>query len=297
MPKSSPAQLKKENSRRATVLKHRKTKKYQISQKKAQEKYRLKYITDKSFREEVLLKKRLYLEKNPEKKLKYRERDNAKKREKYAKDKEFRNRMRERTKKYHAANPEINKKSYKRRMKENPEKIKATRKKWIKKNIKKIKANRREYEKKNREKINLTVKKWRHKNREKVNERARQWSKDPKNRAKINTRYNKRVKSDVIFRIRRNLKVRIYEFIKLKKGRKYGTMKQLLGCDWQFFKSYIENKFQPGMTWDNYGKWHIDHIKPISKFDLSLKSEQYKSCHHTNLQPLWALDNIRKQDN
>ena len=50
------------------------------------------------------------------------------------------------------------------------------------------------------------------------------------------------------------------------------------------------------MTWNNYGKWHVDHIKPLSKFDLTVASEQFKACHYSNLQPLWAEENIEKKD-
>jgi hypothetical protein len=59
---------------------------------------------------------------------------------------------------------------------------------------------------------------------------------------------------------------------------------------------FLEKKFLPGMNWENYGEWHIDHIVPCSSFDLS-KSEQQKICfNYSNLQPLWAADNIRKSD-
>ena len=57
---------------------------------------------------------------------------------------------------------------------------------------------------------------------------------------------------------------------------------------------HIQNKFTEGMLWDNYGLWHIDHIRPCSKFDLSKPKEQRKCFHYSNLQPLWAIDNIRK---
>ena len=225
-----------------------------------------------------------------------REKDNAQHRERYNKDKEFREKRLAQIRKYHKQNPEVNRKSRKKREKEKPEEIQAWRNEYRLKNKDKLKKRRSNYYKKNKDKENQYSKKYLKENKEKIAVWRRAYEKTPEVRAKINARFNKRIKTDVIFRIRRNLKGRIYEYIKIKKGRKQGTMKELLGCDWKFFKSYLEKKFQPGMTWKNYGKWHIDHIMPLSKFDLSLKSEQFKSCHHTNLQPLWAIDNIRKQN-
>ena len=62
-----------------------------------------------------------------------------------------------------------------------------------------------------------------------------------------------------------------------------------LGCSIEEFKKYLESKFQPGMSWDNYGEWHIDHIVPVAS-----GKDIYKLFHYSNLQPLWARDNLRK---
>lgn len=238
----------------------------------------------------------IYMAKNNAAQRRYREKDNAKKRERYHNDKEYREKKLAQARKYHKENPEVNRRSRKKREKEKPDEIRAWRIEYRLKNKDRIKKVRHEKYLRNKERENKQSKEWIKKNKERFAEWRRAYEKKPSVRAKINARYNKRIKTDVIFRIRRNLKGRIYEYIKIKKGRKQGTMKELLGCDWKFFKSYLEKKFQPGMTWKNYGKWHIDHIMPLSKFDLSLKSEQLKSCHHTNLQPLWAIDNIKKQN-
>jgi hypothetical protein len=68
----------------------------------------------------------------------------------------------------------------------------------------------------------------------------------------------------------------------------------LTGCTVPELMAHLSSKFQPGMTWDNYGKWHIDHKRPLAAFDLTDPAQLATACHYTNLQPLWASDNIRK---
>ena len=82
----------------------------------------------------------------------------------------------------------------------------------------------------------------------------------------------------------------------LQKSYKKGSAVKDLGCSINFLKQYLESLFQPGMSWDNYGRngWHIDHKKPLSKFNLSDREDLLRACHYTNLQPLWATDNIKK---
>jgi len=67
---------------------------------------------------------------------------------------------------------------------------------------------------------------------------------------------------------------------------------KLVGCTIEFIKGYLEAQFEPNMSWDNYGEWHIDHILPCASFDLTLPEEQQKCFHYTNLQPLWATTEI-----
>ncbi len=100
--------------------------------------------------------------------------------------------------------------------------------------------------------------------------------------------------TDLNFRILGNLRTRIYHAMKRNtKGKK---TKELLGCSTEVLKIYLESKFQIGMTWENYGKygWHIDHIIPCSSFDLTNMDQQKICFHYTNLQPLWAKDNLSK---
>lgn len=94
-------------------------------------------------------------------------------------------------------------------------------------------------------------------------------------------------------RISHNLRTRIRKAIK---GYRYDQCESLLGCSFENLKLHIESKFIKGMTWNNYGEWHLDHIIPCSFFDLT-KEEHQKICfHHLNLQPLWRSDNISKNN-
>jgi hypothetical protein len=78
----------------------------------------------------------------------------------------------------------------------------------------------------------------------------------------------------------------------LKQDKKLSS-KEYLGCNMNDFKIHIEKQFKPGMTWDNYGEWHIDHIIPL-KYKKPTLEQTYERLHFLNTQPLWASDNISK---
>lgn len=86
--------------------------------------------------------------------------------------------------------------------------------------------------------------------------------------------------------------------IALKNNTKAGNTTELLGCSIEYLHTYIESLFQPGMTWENHGRygWHIDHIIPLSYFNLADHIQQKHAWHYTNLQPLWAADNLKKSN-
>jgi hypothetical protein len=104
----------------------------------------------------------------------------------------------------------------------------------------------------------------------------------------------KRRRSDPDYRLRLNLRARLRRA--LGSSYKSGSAVRDLGCTVPELKKHLESKFQPGMTWDNYGGWHIDHIKPLASFDLTDRAQFLQACHYTNLQPLWAEENLRKSD-
>ena len=118
------------------------------------------------------------------------------------------------------------------------------------------------------------------------------------NRKNIQRRAIKR-KTDPHTRIRDNLSLRMRLALKEQNLTKRNTTANLVGCSIPFLKKYLENKFQKGMNWKNQGRygWHIDHIKPCSKFDLSDPDQQKKCFNYKNLQPLWAAENIKKSNN
>lgn len=103
-----------------------------------------------------------------------------------------------------------------------------------------------------------------------------------------------RAKRDVGYRILRVLRHRFR--MALGRSKKSGKTLVILGCSLKQLREQLESQWQPGMSWGNYGLygWHIDHIRPCASFDLSIPEEQAKCFHHTNLQPLWAKDNIIK---
>jgi hypothetical protein len=72
----------------------------------------------------------------------------------------------------------------------------------------------------------------------------------------------------------------------------------LVGCSIEQLRGYLEKQFTKGMSWKNYGYhgWHIDHIRPCTSFNLSNPQQQKQCFHYTNLQPLWAKDNLRKNN-
>jgi len=101
-----------------------------------------------------------------------------------------------------------------------------------------------------------------------------------------------RKKNDSLYKISKLMRTRIYLYFKLKNITKKNSTFDMVGCKPDELKFYLEKKFDENMSWDNYGKWHIDHIIPLS----SAKTEEdiIKLCHYTNLQPLWAEENLKK---
>jgi len=156
----------------------------------------------------------------------------------------------------------------------------------------KNKENRRLYKLKNKEKLKEQDKQYRLNNKDRYN----QWR--ISNKKSINDKinqYNKNRKLiDPLFKLSCNIRTLICNCIKRQGYKKTSTTFKILGCSFEEFKQHLENQFTEGMTWNNAGEWHIDHIYPVSL--ATDENHLIKLNHYTNLQPLWAIDNIKKSN-
>ena len=150
---------------------------------------------------------------------------------------------------------------------------------YRKTNAKIISEKRKVHYKNNREDIIKINTEYAKKNKERRNERTRQ------RRANCPS-----------FKLLSNIRSRVGKVI--SGINKSSSTLEMLGCSIDELRKHLESQFTSGMSWDNYGLygWHVDHILPCASFDM-LDPEQQRQCfHYTNLQPLWAEDNLRKSD-
>ena len=175
----------------------------------------------------------------------------------------------------------------------NKEKINKYSQKYYQEHKEEYKKRSKEYIRKHKIHYRNLKKKYVKKNFKKVQEISRQWKK--KNKLHILEYQRKYIK---IYRQKLNNKIAFYYSNRIRLALK-GIVKdnktvELLGCSIKQLKNHLEKKFTNGMSWSNYGKWHIDHIRPCASFNLRKESEQYKCFNYTNLQPLWAKENQSK---
>ena len=203
-------------------------------------------------------------------------------------------------KKYAAKNRDkLNKVQHEWRLK-NPEKVKAAAKKYRLKNLEKTKQKRKMYYEKNKEREKLKTREYyqKVKNDPEFIKQNRKRMRDyyEKNREiiikKSTARTTHRRRTNIKVRLTNVLRKRVWEA--LKNNRKSKRTMELIGCDVSRLMKHLESQFKPGMSWENYGAWHVDHIRPCASFDLSLEEHQNQCFHYSNLQPLWAAENLRK---
>ena len=134
-----------------------------------------------------------------------------------------------------------------------------------------------------KEKLSESVKDYHENKKEDVN-----WRKE---RNRLQT---ERINRNPLLKFRRRLVEKLRRNIFGKGYKENSFTYKVLGCDCQHFKNYIESQFKEGMSWENYGEWHFDHIIPLSI--AKSEDEVIKLCHHTNVQPLWWQDNVEKSN-
>ena len=176
----------------------------------------------------------------------------------------------------------------------------------------KTKESKAEYDKRYREQNKLKIaeykKQWALNNPDKVFEKQKEYRENnsdnlslkksqyaKKNRAKINAKASIYVKyrcdTDPLYKLTKNTRKMVSRYML---GEKSKRTQEIVGCTFEELKTYIESQFTEGMSWDNYGidGWHVDHIKPLAV--ANSQEEIISLNHYTNLQPLWALDNLKK---
>ena len=142
----------------------------------------------------------------------------------------------------------------------------------------------------NPEKHRLAAAEYREANPEKSRAIVRKYHSKHKDEAAAYVR--ERRQTNVNFRLICNCRSRLRHALKGKTKSKRTL--ELLGCTIEELKQHLETQFKPGMGWDNYGEWQVDHIKPFAKFDLTDESQLQAVTHFSNLQPLWAEENMAK---
>jgi hypothetical protein len=176
--------------------------------------------------------------------------------------------------------------------------VRNKRKAYLSVNREKLYEENKIYREANKRKISEQQKNYYDANKERINARNRGYYKtNKKNLVEAARIYSKQKRaSDPVYKLTLNLRTRLRDALQGKN--KSATTQKLLGCTFERAHAHLESKFTRGMSWGNYGLhgWHVDHIIPCASFDLTDPEQQRQCFHYTNLQPLWAEDNLRKSD-
>ncbi len=159
------------------------------------------------------------------------------------------------------------------------ERLLSNSKKWHKENPQKSKINNQRWIKNNPEAAAQAQAKQRIKRKEYNNDYSKNWQKAKR-------------KADPTYRLMASLRARCNQIVKcLSIGKKPASTLEMCGCSFEDLKKHFESLFTEGMTWENYGKWVVDHVRPVCSFS----AEEWKQVnHYTNLQPLWSHANTMK---
>ena len=173
----------------------------------------------------------------------------------------------------------------------NRKKIQSQKKEYRINNIEKLLSHDKVYYIKNKEKKQSYQKEHYINNREKKLSHSKEYHIN--NREKINEYYRNKRLNDPIYKLKDNVRARLNQYLKSTGITKNKKTFDIVGCSPPELKEHLERQFVDGMSWNKMGKEiHIDHIIPLSSADN--EDEIYKLCHYSNLQPLWAEDNLSK---
>lgn len=207
----------------------------------------------------------------------------------YEKNKE---KILEKTSRYHQDNKEERKEYYQKYYKDNKEEIDEEHRKYKEENV----GYDKKYYEENKDRLKENRKEYYIENRDEILKKSSEYYKDEVNKGKSNeyikNYLKQRKEEDPLFNLISSIRSLIYSSIKNQGYSKESKTQKILGCSYVELKEYLESKFLEGMSWENKGEWHIDHIKPTSL--AKTKEEVYELNHYMNLQPLWAIDNLRK---
>lgn len=224
--------------------------------KKFEKRRKLRFKTDKKYKEKYSKLQKIWREKNKDKIKEYSKKAQSK--ESY----------------------KIKRKIYYKKYMQRPE-VREHRKKLLKKYY---------WEKGYREK----KKEYKLKNKEYIRKQSCEYAKRPEVRARVRNQIRQKLKNDPVFILKSRLRTRFYQYVKRGLAKKQVKTSELIGCDWQYLKNYLQKRFKKGMSWKNFGEWHIDHRKPMAHFNLLDVKQQYECCNYKNLKPMWATDNLSK---
>ena len=248
-----------------------------------------KDITDPKLRN--IMRQRAWRKANKDKVKKYNDSTKNRRKDYYEDNKEE---ILSKRKDYYESNKDKFKEQSKSYYEDNKEEIKNQVKSYRESNLDKIKERNKNYYNKNKVKVIKKSKDYYNVNKEKKKEYDKVYRKVNKKKRNKHTKFRR--ENDIQYKLTTSLRSRLN--IALKRNQKTGSAVRDLGCSIDELKIYLESKFQPGMNWDNWSfdGWHIDHIKPLASFDLTDRKQFLEACHYTNLQPLWAKDNLVKSD-
>lgn len=220
---------------------------------------------------------------------------------------EYRRKNRESIRAYRLKNRDKMNKQYAEWRKKNPGYMKAYRKR----NREKLSQQNAEWRKTHRDQVLAGKKRWYSKHHDKILAYHKRYYNDNKDvlltqmrqyakkirplRTVYENNYRRRRESlDPAYLLGRRLRSRARIAFTKKGLKKKESFNQLLGGTYEQARMHVESLFTERMSWENYGEWHIDHIRPLCSFDLTKPDGQRKAFHYTNLQPLWAQDNLKK---